>query len=92
MAVKNGLAASSAVRDATGPAHPTVLKSKTSAAGRTATFTYDANGNLKTAKNGRNFGPTYIYNPNGTLATAADAPVADEVRELRLQRLPAVDH
>jgi RHS repeat-associated protein len=54
-------------------AKPTVLMSKTSAAGRADTFTYDANGNIKTVKNGRGFGPTYDYNANGTLAKATDA-------------------
>lgn len=74
MAVKNGLAGVVlSYQTLTTGARPTVLMSKTSAAGRTDTFTYDANGNVKTVKNGRGYGPTYTYNPNGTLATAADA-------------------
>jgi RHS repeat-associated protein len=74
MAVKNGLAGVVLqYQTLTGPAHPTVLLSKTSAAGRPDTFTYDVNGNVKTVKNGRNYGPTYTYNANGTLATATDA-------------------
>ncbi|MGW6196975.1 golvesin C-terminal-like domain-containing protein [Kribbella sp. NPDC055110] len=74
MAVKNGLAGVVLTyQTLTTGAKPTVLMSKKSAAGRTDTFTYDANGNVKTVKNGRGFGPTYTYNPNGTLATATDA-------------------
>lgn len=74
MAVKNGLPGVVLTYETlTTGARPTVLKSKTSAAGRTDTFTYDANGNVKTVKNGRGYGPTYNYNPNGTLATATDA-------------------
>ncbi len=74
LAVKNGAAGIVLTYETlTTGARPTVLKSKTSAAGRPSTFTYDANGNVKTVKNGRGFGPTYTYNPNGTLATATDA-------------------
>ncbi len=74
MAIKNGQPGVALTYETlTTGAQPTVLESKTSAAGRTDTFTYDANGNVKTVKNGRGFGPTYTYNPNGTLATAADA-------------------
>jgi RHS repeat-associated protein len=74
MAVKNGLAGAVLTYETlTTGAKPTVLKSKTTAAGRPATFTYDANGNLKTVKDGRGFGPTYTYNADGTLATAMDA-------------------
>lgn len=58
---------------ATGPGNPTVLVSKTSPAGRESTFTYDANGNLKTTRNGLGFGYTYTYNSDGTLLTAMDA-------------------
>ncbi|TDD15884.1 DNRLRE domain-containing protein, partial [Kribbella turkmenica] len=74
MAVKNGLpGVVLTYQTLTTGARPTVLISKTSAAGRTDTFTYDANGNVETVKNGRGYGPTYTYNANGTLATAADA-------------------
>ncbi|MFK4091149.1 hypothetical protein ACI2LF_44000, partial [Kribbella sp. NPDC020789] len=74
LAVKNGAAGIVLTYETlTTGARPTVLKSKTSAAGRPSTFTYDANGNVKTVKNGRGFGPTYTYNANGTLATATDA-------------------
>ncbi|MFC5268522.1 DNRLRE domain-containing protein [Kribbella qitaiheensis] len=74
MAVKNGLpGVVLTYQTLTTGAKPTVLLSKKSAAGRTDTFTYDANGNIKTVKNGRGYGPTYTYNPNGTLATATDA-------------------
>ncbi|NIK56120.1 DNRLRE domain-containing protein [Kribbella shirazensis] len=74
MAVKNGLpGVVLTYQTLTTGAKPTVLLSKKSAAGRTDTFTYDANGNVKTVKNGRGYGPTYTYNTNGTLATATDA-------------------
>jgi RHS repeat-associated protein len=74
MAVKNNLpGVLLTYQKLTTGAKPTVLMSKKSAAGRTDTFTYDANGNLKTVKNGLGFGPTYVYNPNGTLATVTDA-------------------
>ncbi|TCC16724.1 DNRLRE domain-containing protein [Kribbella sindirgiensis] len=74
MAVKNGLpGVVLTYQELTTGAKPTVLLSKKSAAGRTNTFTYDANGNIKTVKNGLGFGPTYSYNSNGTLATVTDA-------------------
>ncbi|MFI6675253.1 DNRLRE domain-containing protein [Kribbella sp. NPDC050470] len=74
MAVKNGSpGVVLTYQTLTTGAKPTVLLSKKSAAGRMNTFTYDANGNVKTVKNGRGFGPTYTYNENGTLATATDA-------------------
>ena len=74
MAIKNGLpGVLLTYQTLTTGAKPTVLLSKKSAGGRTDTFTYDANGNVKTVKNGRGFGPTYAYNSNGTLATATDA-------------------
>ncbi|TCC03977.1 DNRLRE domain-containing protein [Kribbella soli] len=74
MAVKNGLpGVVLTYQTLTTGAKPTVLLSKKSAAGRTDTFTYDANGNIKTVKNGLGFGPTYSYNANGTLATVTDA-------------------
>ncbi|RZT07498.1 YD repeat-containing protein, partial [Kribbella sp. VKM Ac-2569] len=74
MAVKNGLpGVVLTYQTLTTGAKPTVLLSKKSAAGRTGTFTYDANGNIKTVKNGLGFGPTYAYNSNGTLATVNDA-------------------
>jgi YD repeat-containing protein len=74
MAVKNGSpGVVLTYQTLTTGAKPTVLLSKKSAAGRTDTFTYDANGNVKTVKNGRGYGPTYTYNSNGTLATVADA-------------------
>ncbi|MEU4295011.1 DNRLRE domain-containing protein [Kribbella sp. NPDC026596] len=74
MAVKNGLAGVLLTyQTLTTGAKPTVLMSKKSTAGRTSTFTYDANGNVKTVKNGLGYGPTYTYNPNGTLGTATDA-------------------
>ncbi|MFD7156158.1 DNRLRE domain-containing protein [Kribbella sp. NPDC059898] len=74
MAVKNNLPGVLLTYQklATG-AKPTVLMSKTSAAGRSNTFTYDANGNVKTVKNGLGFGPAYEYNADGTLAKATDA-------------------
>jgi RHS repeat-associated protein len=81
MAVKNGLpGVVLTYQTLTTGAKPTVLLSKTSAAGRSNTFTYDANGNVKTVKNGRGYGPTYTYNltsdqtrTDGTLATVTDA-------------------
>ena len=74
MAVKNGLpGVVLTYQTLTTGAKPTVLLSKKSAAGRTSTFTYDANGNVKTVKNGLGFGPSYVYNADGTLATATDA-------------------
>ncbi len=74
MAVKNGSpGVVLTYQTLTTGAKPMVLLSKKSAAGRMNTFTYDANGNIKTVKNGRGFGPTYTYNPDGTLATATDA-------------------
>ena len=74
MAVKNGLGGMVMQYETlTSAARPTVLRSKTSAAGRKDTFTYDANGNLKTVKNGLGYGPSYAYNANGTVATVTDA-------------------
>jgi YD repeat-containing protein len=74
MAVTNGLPGTvMGYQTLSGLGHPTVLLSKTSAAGRPDTFTYDANGNLKTVRNGRGYGPSYTYNPDGTLLTATDA-------------------
>ncbi|TCC35300.1 DNRLRE domain-containing protein, partial [Kribbella speibonae] len=74
MAVENGLpGVVLSYQTLTTGAKPTVLLSKKTAAGRTDTFTYDANGNVKTVKNGLGFGPTYTYNSNGTLATVLDA-------------------
>ncbi|MEV0794771.1 DNRLRE domain-containing protein [Kribbella sp. NPDC050459] len=74
MAVKAGLAGVvMKYTTLTTGTRPTVLDSKTSAAGRIDSFTYDANGNLKTVKNGLGYGPAYTYNDNGTLATVTDA-------------------
>ncbi|MER7243310.1 DNRLRE domain-containing protein [Kribbella sp. NPDC000426] len=72
MAVKNGLPGVLLTYE-TLDTGATVLKSKKSAGGRTDNFTYDANGNVKTVKNGLGFGPAYEYNADGTLAQATDA-------------------
>ncbi|TGN66335.1 hypothetical protein EXE59_22035 [Nocardioides eburneiflavus] len=50
----------------------TVLTSTATPEGRTSTYGYHPNGDLKTVTNGAGETTAYTYNPDGTLATATD--------------------